>query len=499
MNSSTISLNFEHSYAEHLPDFFAEVKPTPVQKPSLLQFNTSLASELGIDDRGLTPELVPRIFSGNELPRDARPIAQIYAGHQFGNFVPQLGDGRALLLGEVIDRQGKRRDIALKGSGRTPMSRGGDGKAAVGPVLREYLLGEAMHALGIPTTRALAAVATGEPVMRERPLPGAVLTRVAASHVRVGTFQYFAARRQTEHVRKLADYVIQRHYPEVNEADDRYLALLQSVVQRQADLIARWMLVGFIHGVMNTDNMAISGETIDYGPCAFMETYDPAAVFSSIDHAGRYAYGNQPAIALWNLARFAETLLPLLGDENSERAVADATAILETFLPRFEQHWYNGAWTKLGLADSKSVDSLNESECALVDDWLELLKTNKVDYTLAWRALADFAEGDESPLRSLFKDQTGLENWLARWTEFQGEIDPSRLASTIRAVNPLYIPRNHLVEEALAAASNNGDLSSFEALLSVVQHPFDENPQLARYAEPAPMTFTANYQTFCGT
>ncbi len=501
MNPSTIaiSLNFEHSYAAQLPEFFAPVWPTPVRQPSLLQFNKSLAGELGLDHEELTTDIALRIFSGNELPRDAQPIAQAYAGHQFGSFVPQLGDGRALLLGEVVDGQGRRRDIALKGSGRTPFSRGGDGKAAVGPVLREYLIGEAMHALGIPTTRALAAVATGEPVMRDRPLPGAVLTRVAGSHVRVGTFQYFAARRQVEHVRKLADYVIQRHYPGVAEDTERYLSLLRTVVESQAALVAQWMLVGFIHGVMNTDNMAISGETIDYGPCAFMESYDPEAVFSSIDHAGRYAYGNQPSIALWNLARFAETLLPLLGKEDNERAIADATAILDTFMSTFEQHWYKGAWTKLGLAGSDEIDSLKESERTLVDDWLELLSKNRVDYTLAWRSLADAAEGNASTLRSLFTSPTEVDAWLRRWKKSQNGVASSQLASAVRAANPLYIPRNHLVEDALAAASDDGDLTRFERLLEVVQHPFDENPELARYAMPAPTKFTANYQTFCGT
>ncbi|MDG2013684.1 MAG: YdiU family protein, partial [Pirellulaceae bacterium] len=343
MNRSTIALDLEHSYAEQLPDFFAEVWPTPVRNPGLLQFNQSLARELGLDTKALSVEVAPQIFSGNEVPCDARPIAQAYAGHQFGNFVPQLGDGRAMLLGEVIDCHGVRRDIGLKGSGRTPFSRGGDGKAGVGPVLREYLLGEAMHALGVPTTRALAAVSTGEPIMRERPLPGAVLTRVAASHVRVGTFQYFAARRQFEHIRTLADYVIRRHYPKSFEDDQPYLALLRNVVESQAVLLARWMLVGFIHGVMNTDNTTISGETIDYGPCAFMDSYDPRTVFSSIDHAGRYAFGNQPGVALWNLTRFAETLLPLLDQEAGEQASADATAVLETFVPTFQQHWYQGA------------------------------------------------------------------------------------------------------------------------------------------------------------
>ena len=499
-----ISLNFEHSYVEQLPEFVAAVRPAQVPKPGLLQFNQALADELGLDLEKLTADVVPRIFSGNELPSDARSVAQAYAGHQFGNFVPQLGDGRAMLLGEIVDRHGKRRDVALKGSGRTAFSRGGDGKAAVGPVLREYLIGEAMHAMGIPTTRALAAVATGENVRRERSLPGAVLTRVADSHVRVGTFQYFAARRQTEQVQKLADYVIQRHYPQINEDSQRYLALLRCVVERQADLIARWMLVGFIHGVMNTDNMTISGETIDYGPCAFMETYNPQTVFSSIDRNGRYAYVNQPAIAVWNLARLADTLLPLI-DADTDRAVAEAMAILETFMPTFEQNWYRGAWKKLGLANRDSSQSVSDSQRKFVDDWFELLEKNKADYTLAWRYLADVSEGNLNQLRSLFSADTEgaegaeLDAWLGRWKELQNETESSQVAAAIRAANPLYIPRNQLVEEALAAASDDGDPGPFENLLKIVQNPFDENPQWSRFALPAPAEFTACYKTFCGT
>jgi uncharacterized protein YdiU (UPF0061 family) len=513
MSQSTIdiSLNFQHSYADQLPDFVAAVQPASVPSPNLLQFNRSLVEELGLDLEELTADAATRIFSGNELPNDARPVAQAYAGHQFGGFVPQLGDGRALLLGEVIDREGMRRDIALKGSGKTPFSRGGDGKAAVGPVLREYLIGEAMHALGIPTTRALAAVATGETVMRERPLPGAVLTRVAASHVRVGTFQYFAARRQTEQVQKLADYVIQRHYPEIakdsdidsDEDSQPYLSLLRAVVERQADLIARWMLVGFIHGVMNTDNMAICGETIDYGPCAFMDTYNPQTVFSSIDRNGRYAYVNQPSIALWNLARFADTLLPLIDAEDTDRAVAKAMEILETFMPTFEQNWYRGSLTKLGLSDSGnsegSLETVSESNRKLINDWLELLRKNKIDFTLAWRRLADVAEGNPNELGDLFNDPIELEAWLERWKTLHDGIESSTLASRIRAANPIYIPRNHLVEEALNAASDNGDLKPFEKLLEVVQHPFEHRPEFDRYALPAPEEFTACYQTFCGT
>ena len=502
MNPSTIaiSLNFEHSYAEQLPEFFASVWPAPVREPGMLQFNHLLAGELGLDRTDLTTDVLLRIFSGNELPVDARPIAQAYAGHQFGNFVPQLGDGRALLLGEVIDRQGKRRDIALKGSGRTPFSRGGDGKAAVGPVLREYLIGEAMHALGIPTTRALAAVATGEPVMRDRPLPRSSphphrRQPCACWHVSV----LCRPRSKSNLIQKLADYIIERHYPEVTE-DDRAISLTVAMVSSNVrqPWLHKWMQVGFIHGVMNTDNMAIAGETIDFGPCAFMESYDPQTVFSSIDRHGRYAYANQPTIALWNLARFAETLLSLLGEEDSERAVAEAMAVLETFMPTFEQHWYQGARTKLGLANPDNPDSVSDSERKLVDDWLELLTKSEVDFTLAWRRLAEAAEGNASQLRSLFTEQTEVDAWLERWRGLQGGVQSSQLASAIRAANPLYIPRNHLVEEALAAASG-GDLTPFESLLKAVQSPFDENPQCARYAVPAPAEFTANYQTFCGT
>ena len=506
MNDSAMnfSLNLEHSYAEQLPGFFAAVEPAPVATPSLLHFNTALANELGLNCEQLISDVLPQLFSGNALPQDARPIAQAYAGHQFGNFVPQLGDGRALLLGEVLDQNGRRRDVALKGSGVTPFSRGGDGKAAVGPVLREYLIGEAMHALGIPTTRALAAVATGEPVMRDRQLPGAVLTRVASSHIRVGTFQYFAARGQVESVRKLAEYVIQRHYPEVSGADHRYLSLLEMVVEKQAELIASWMLVGFIHGVMNTDNMAISGETIDYGPCAFMEAYDADTVFSSIDHAGRYAYGNQPAIALWNLARFAETLLPILGYEDSDQAVAEATAVLDKFMPRFQNHWYNGARKKLGLTSGKSTTDTdkgndNDAERKLIDDWFKLLENHDVDYTLSWRYLADVADGNANNLRSLISQPAELDVFLERWSESLNNTPREKVAKELRATNPIYLPRNHLVEEALAAASDDGNLAPFEDLLQALQDPYTEAPKFVRYALPASTDFTANYRTFCGT
>ena len=496
---SEISLGFEHSYADQLGEFCISVKPAPSPLPSLLQFNSALAEELGLDPDLLPAGTVEQIFSGNQLPRDGRPIAQAYAGHQFGNLVPQLGDGRALLMGELIDRNGIRRDVALKGSGVTPFSRGGDGKAALGPVLREYLISEAMHALGIPTTRSLAAVATGEWVMRERLLKGAVLTRVAASHVRVGTFQFFALRNHVDQVRKLADYVCARHYPEIKDDGDRYLLLIRGVVQSQAELIARWMMVGFIHGVMNTDNMTVSGETIDYGPCAFMESYDPKTVFSSIDHAGRYAYVNQPTIAIWNLARFAETLLPLIDSSDEGRAVDLAMEELEKFTSHFERHWYSGVSAKLGLSGSKQDAYGCEKTRKLIDDWFDMMRAAKVDYTLAWCHLADVLDKEHSQFNALFSNQEARESWLGRWREMLAGKNASQVAVSMRSINPLYIPRNHLVEQALDAANNEGDLSEFEQLLEAVQQPFERRVQWDRYATPAPQDFTENYQTFCGT
>src|SRR5271170_6460712 len=383
---------FSNSYAWLPERFFVGLAPTPATKPRLIKFNESLASELGVDTRGLEPEELAAVFAGNVIPPGAEPIAMAYAGHQFGNFVPQLGDGRAILLGEVVDRNGERRDIQLKGAGRTPFSRRGDGRAALGPVLREYLISEAMHALGIPTTRALAAVSTGEPVYRDQELPGAVFARVASSHVRVGTFQYFAARGDVEAVKRLADYVVDRHDPGAAEAERPYLALLQTVVERQARLIARWMNVGFIHGVMNTDNTALSGETIDFGPCAFMDAYDPATVFSAIDEFGRYAYGNQPAIAQWNLARFAETLLPIL-DRESERAVELASEAVSAFAERFQAHWTAGMAEKLGIS------SAEDGDLDLVRAWLAAMHENGADFTLTFRQLCDAAVDEKADAR----------------------------------------------------------------------------------------------------
>ena len=396
----------------------------------------------------------------------------------------------------MIDSHGRRRDIALKGSGPTPFSRGGDGKAAVGSVLREYLISEAMHALGIPTTRALAAVGTGELVMRERLLPGAILTRVAASHIRVGTFQYFAARRQNDQVRALADYVIQRHDPNLSKEADRFLLLLKAVAERQAALLAQWMLVGFIHGVMNTDNMAVSGETIDYGPCAFMESYSPHAVFSSIDTGGRYAYGNQPIIARWNLARFAETLLSLIDDTEPDRAAAQATDVIDGFIPRHEELWLCGARAKLGLT---IVPGEDEGDRLLAQDWLELLEQHTVDFTLGWRRLADAAEDNPALLEALFPSADAVRPWLERWRRRLAQQPTSATPEGMRAVNPIYIPRNHLVEEALAAAFDYTDLTLFERLLDVIAHPYDERPGLEDYAQPAPREFTDSFKTFCGT
>ena len=457
----------------------------------MVKFNRELAEELGLDADALDAEEGARIFAGNETPEGAVPLAQAYAGHQFGGFVPQLGDGRALLLGEVIDRNGQRRDIQLKGSGRTPFSRAGDGRAALGPVLREYLIGEAMHALGIPTTRALAAVVTGEPVFREEgALPGAVLTRVAASHIRVGTFQFFAARDEQSTVRRLADYVIDRHYPELKDHPNPYLGLLERVCDRQAALIASWMHVGFIHGVMNTDNMAISGETIDYGPCAFMDHYDPATVFSSIDTRGRYAYANQPRIAQWNLARLAETLLPLI-DVDGKRAIARATEVINAFPEEYQRHWLKGMRAKLGLV------SEDEADLNLATGFLTAMESKKVDYTLAFRYLADAALGREEPIRALFADPSAYDLWSGHWRArlAREAVAPLVRAQAMRRVNPAFIARNHRVEEALSAAVERGDYAPFATLLKILSRPFDDQPEFAAFAQPAPEG-RERYQTF---
>jgi uncharacterized protein YdiU (UPF0061 family) len=491
----TFQFPFDNSYARLPERFYARVAPAVAPEPRLIRVNRPLAEELGLDAAWLASPAGVEILSGQRVADGSDPIALAYAGHQFGGFVPQLGDGRAILLGEVVDRNGRRRDIQLKGAGRTRFSRGGDGKAALGPVLREYVVSEAMAALGVPTTRALAAVLTGEPVFRETTLPGAVLTRVAASHIRVGTFQFFAARGDTEGLRLLADHVIQRHYPDAAGAERPYLALLERVIAAQADLIARWLLIGFIHGVMNTDNMSVSGETIDYGPCAFMDNYDPATVFSSIDERGRYAYGNQPQIGLWNLTRLAETLLPLL-DDDQDRAVAQAEEALTAYRGLFEQSYDPGLNRKFGLVTIRDGDA--ELESAI----LTAMKDNQVDFTLFFRRLADVQaeDSDAEPLRSLFVDPTVADPWLVRWRKRLGEEpqDAAERRAAMRAVNPAYIPRNHRVEAVIRAAVDEGDFAPFEELLAVLSQPFDDQPGFARYAEP-PQDHERVLQTFCGT
>jgi uncharacterized protein YdiU (UPF0061 family) len=476
---------FDTSYARLPQRFYARLKPTPVRNPRLVKLNHLLAEELGLDTKRLDGDVGAAFFSGNHVPDWAEPLAMAYAGHQFGHFVPQLGDGRAILLGEIIGRDGKRRDLHLKGAGQTPFSRRGDGRAALGPVLREYIISEAMYALGIPTTRTLAVVTTGEPVFRETTLPGAVLARVAASHIRIGTFEYFAARGDEEAIKTLTEYALTRHYPALQGAPNPALTLLEAVCDAQAALIARWMQVGFIHGVMNTDNMTIAGETIDYGPCAFMDTYDPATVFSSIDHHGRYAFGNQPRIAQWNLARFADTLLPLLAD-NHEQAVVQAEETITQFPERFARYWQDGMRRKLGLT-SEQVD-----DASLIQSLLHLMKQHAGDYTNTFRLLCAVAEGSEAP--------AGYEAWVTRWRTrlTQERYAPQEAATLMRANNPVFIPRNHRVEAALNAAVKQGDFVPLEALLVVLSTPFDEKPEHTEYANP-PAPHERVHQTFCGT
>ncbi len=492
-NAAAARFAFDNTYARDLEGFYVPWQAAQVARPALVQLNRALAEELGLDAEAFNSEEGTQIFAGNAIPEGAVPLAQAYAGHQFGGFSPQLGDGRALLLGEVLDRSGRRRDIQLKGAGPTPFSRGGDGRAALGPVLREYLLGEAMHALGIPTTRALAAVLTGEPVYREAALPGAVLTRVAASHLRVGTFELFAARGEQAKVRRLADYVIERHYREVQGHANPYLGLLECVCDRQAALIASWMHVGFIHGVMNTDNMAISGETLDYGPCAFMDHYDPATVFSAIDTQGRYAYANQPRIAQWNLARLAETLVPLI-DVDRPRAIARATEVVQAFPDHYERHWLQGMRAKLGLVTE------DEADLHLATGFLTAMEGQHVDYTLAFRYLADAAVGEDERMRALFADASAYERWSGPWRArlLREAVAPVVRAQAMRRANPAFIARNHRVEEAVSAAVDRADYAPFATLLHIVSRPFDDQPALAAFAEPAPAG-QGCYRTFCGT
>ena len=483
MPASNVGL--ENRFARELKEMAVPWRAENAPDPELIVLNEPLAVDLGLDPDWLRSSDGQRFLVGNLVPGAATPVAQAYAGHQFGGFVPRLGDGRALLLGEMVDAGGSLRDLHLKGSGRTPFARGGDGLAALGPMLREHIISEAMHALGIPTTRSLAVVATGRQVRRETSLPGAVLARVASSHLRVGSFEFASATGDIDLVRRLADHAIARHHPGAAQAGQPYLALFQGVVAAQASLVAQWMLVGFVHGVMNTDNMTISGETIDYGPCAFLDAFDPEQVFSSIDLGGRYAYGNQPNAAQWNLARLAETLLPLL-DADPERAVATAMEALGAFRERYDTAWLAGMRVKLGVPAGVE----GPVAASLVDELLTLMKDNRVDHTSLFRGLSAVVHGDAEPVRAQFLDLAGFDGWVERWRALGPD------GSGMDRVNPVYIPRNHLVEQALAAAVDD-NLQPLRRLLEAVTAPFDERPGLEGYAAPGPDD--GAYRTFCGT
>ena len=494
-----IHIPFDNRFIHLGEPFFVKVHPTPVSQPTLIKFNVELARELGVSVGDIDEAELANLFSGNALPAGAEPLAMAYAGHQFGHFVPQLGDGRAIWLGELRAPDGSRFDVQLKGSGRTAFSRGGDGRAALGPVLREYLVSEAMARLGVPTTRALAAVATGEEVARERPLPGGVITRVARSFIRVGTFEYFATRGNVEAVKKLADYVIARDYPELVSSEQPYVALLAAVIARQAQLIARWMQFGFIHGVMNTDNMSIAGETIDYGPCAFMDGYDHDRKFSSIDHHGRYAYNSQPGIGLWNLVRFAETLVPLLADDTDD-AVKIAQTHLETYQAQYEAAWLAGLRAKCGLTAGVASD---EEDRELIDALFDVMDDNEADFTLTFYHLsrlgAHASERDQEA-RMLFVRPEQFDAWLAQWRKrlTRETQDEAACQAGMQAVNPVYIPRNHQIEAAIRAAEDRGDFSVFHALHAVLQNPYVEQAGTERYRQP-PEPEEVVSKTFCGT
>lgn len=478
------TVTFEGRFASELAELAIPWRAEEAPDPRLLVLNEPLAVDLGLDPQYLRSPEGLLLLVGNQLPDGATPVAQAYAGHQFGWYAPRLGDGRALLLGELAHADGQLRDVHLKGSGRTPFARGGDGRAVVGPMLREYILSESLHALGVPSTRSLAVVATGRAVQRETVLPGAVLTRVAGSHLRVGSFQYAQATGDIDLLRRLGDYAISRHHPAAVEAGNRYLALFEAVVEAQASLVARWMLVGFVHGVMNTDNMTISGETIDYGPCAFMDAFDPASSYSSIDETGRYAYRNQPLVAEWNLARLAEALLPVI-HEDQGTAVELAVQALGGFRRRYSAAWAAGMKAKLGLSEVG-----DDVASPLVEELLAFLQASRSDYTSFFRALATAARGEREPARSMVSEPAAFDSWAERWRALAPDAD------AMDRVNPVYIPRNHLVEEALAAATG-GDLESLGRLMEAVSNPFAERPGLQRYAEAGPAD--AAYRTFCGT
>lgn len=488
-----VSIQFSNSYARLPERFFAHQNPDPVARPELIKLNAGLVEKLGLDISALSSDEIANVFAGNLVPPGAEPISLAYAGHQFGGWSPQLGDGRAVLLGEVVDRDGVRRDIQLKGSGRTPFSRGGDGRAALGPVMREYIVSEAMHAMGVPTTRALAAVKTGEDVLREGLLPGAILTRIASSHVRVGTFEFFASRNDEDGIRTLADYVIERHYPEAKNADHPYIALLGAVVSRQAVLVSKWFQLGFIHGVMNTDNTSVAGETIDYGPCAFMDEYHPRTVFSSIDQQSRYAFGNQASVLQWNLAQLAQCLVPII-DLDMDAAVGLAQIEVDAFPEKFEAELVIGLRAKLGLVSEQ------EGDLALAFELLEVMATEKTDFTNTFRDLADALDGDAVKVRSHFEGIEAFETWFARWLARVEQEDRSlaETAAAMRSVNPAVIPRNHLVEAAIRAGEDNDDFGPFNTLVDEVTRPYDTRPEDSIYINP-PLLGEIVHQTFCGT
>ncbi|MGU3497123.1 protein adenylyltransferase SelO [Xanthobacteraceae bacterium A53D] len=488
-----MAIAFESTYSTLPETLFSKVQPSAVRQPELIRLNAALAADLGLDADWLASPEGIAMLAGNAVPEGASPIALAYAGHQFGNFVPQLGDGRAVLLGEVVGRDGRRRDIQLKGAGRTLYSRNGDGRAALGPVLREYIVSEAMAVLGVPTTRALAAVATGERVQRETGLPGAVLTRVASSHVRVGTFQFLAARGDHATLRSLADHVIARHYPAAAESENPYLALFEQVLRAQAQLIAQWMSLGFIHGVMNTDNMAVSGETIDYGPCAFLDTYDPAKVFSSIDRNGRYAFANQPRVAVWNLARLAEAMLPLFS-EDTDRAVTLATDALGGFADIFEAAHLDRLRAKLGLATALPDDA------ALIEAFLSVMHEGRADFTLAFRRLSEPGDATPAGLKALFANPARLDDWHARYRDRlrRGAVAPDERRAAMERTNPTIIPRNHQIEAVIRAAVTEQDYAPFHRLVEVLATPFSEGPDSAAFAAP-PHPHEEVRETFCGT
>ena len=487
-------INFDNSYARLPKSFFECIKPTPVKEPKLVRFNRLLANEIGlnvIEDN----DILSDIFSGNIVPEGSEPIALVYAGHQFGYFVPQLGDGRAILLGEIVNNGGCRFDIQLKGSGQTSYSRSGDGRAPLGAVIREYIISEAMHSLNIPTTRSLAIIVTGELVSRETLLPGGILTRIASSHLRVGTFEYFAASDDQENLQLLADYSINRHFPNIKKSNLRYQTFLESVCDRQAALIAKWMHIGFVHGVMNSDNTSISGETIDYGPCAFMDSYDPATVFSSIDHHGRYAYGNQPNIAQWNIACLGECLLPLIHPDRN-KAIGIAEEILDSFQDKFRKYWLSGMYKKIGLTQNEPED-IN-----LLEQLLELMKENKTDYTLTFRYLSDAIENDtgNSNFEKQFLSQNKISEWLVSWRKRLKIQSASfkKIKMSMQKENPAFIPRNHRIEKAIYEAVDNNDYSYMDHLILLLNKPYQDQPNNSEYMHP-PEKPDHNYQTFCGT